>query len=360
MDKKIATIIIGFVLVAPFAACSSRPSEQDIQTAIAETHEANPTSTSTPRIESENVQEYIDNMFDAMLDCQTALLDAAVATEMLSIDPYFMLTDSWKNDMRTVAIDLNRCADKMENINDIPSGMDAVHSKALDVASEIHTAMGYQSSSIDYIERGDFENALENTTLMSEHMIALGDKLFDLGDAFGDHTEKIIPLSPIEINPIILTPQPTYTPIPTKTPVPTATPLPAGSVINMKGWQVQVVRVEILDEIVFYDQVRRAEGRLALLFLSVTNIGTQTESFIGTHGFVDIVDANSRRFEEDSVASFEAQVMYNQEMEGSSIDPGETRNVIVVYDISEQSDYYLLVPGILAGEFSGKVLLDVP
>ena len=51
MDKKIATIVIGFLLAILFVACSSGPSEQDIQTAIAETNAAIPAKTiSTPEI----------------------------------------------------------------------------------------------------------------------------------------------------------------------------------------------------------------------------------------------------------------------------------------------------------------------
>lgn len=141
----------------------------------------------------------------------------------------------------------------------------------------------------------------------------------------------------------------------------TATPLPSGSSFIVNHWQVQVTRVELTEQTEFYGEITQAAGRFLILFLSVTNIGETTDSFIGTHGYIDVMDASYRRFEEDSVASFRVQTAYNMPVgAGLDIAPMSTVVIAVVYDISEQSDYYLLVPGILANQFSGNVLIDIP
>jgi hypothetical protein len=143
-------------------------------------------------------------------------------------------------------------------------------------------------------------------------------------------------------------------------PVPTETPLPPDSTIKIQNWQIQVVKVDTVEQINFQGEIRKANGRFALLYLSVTNVGNVTNTFVGTFSYLDIVDNNFVRYEEDFVASFEAQVQKNMDMNGFQIAPGETRTVLVVYDISKDGDSYYLEPGLLEKEFKGKVSLEVP
>ena len=145
------------------------------------------------------------------------------------------------------------------------------------------------------------------------------------------------------------------------TPIPTATFIPQDNIFVVNQWQIQIDKVEILDEIIFYGEITKPSGRFAALHLLVTNVGQRKDTFIGTFGLLDIIDADNHRYEEDITLSFPAQIMYNYSgYEGANINPEETRNIIVVYDISEQSEYYYLTPGMLSEDFSGKVLLDLP
>src|SRR5690606_7663440 len=73
-------------------------------------------------------------------------------------------------------------------------------------------------------------------------------------------------------------PLPTNTPLPT--PLPTASPLPVGSSIVVGDWQIRVNRVEIRSELPFQDEITRAAGRYAIVFLTVTNRGRRPETYI--------------------------------------------------------------------------------
>lgn len=156
---------------------------------------------------------------------------------------------------------------------------------------------------------------------------------------------------------------PTGTPLPTA--IPTATPLPAGSAILVEDtqgvkWQITVERIEVADTLTasFSDDVEKAAGRFALVFLSVTNRGLSPETFVAW-GILQIQDAEGRRYDENSVASFLAETTYDTDI-GASINPDQTAHVVAVYDISRQSAYYVLVPGTLADPYTPSVLLNMP
>ena len=153
-------------------------------------------------------------------------------------------------------------------------------------------------------------------------------------------------------------PLPTQTPVPT--PLPTATPMPAGSAFMVDNWQVYVERIEIVDSISFQSDgsTEKAGGRFALLFLSVTNRGLSPDTF-NSWGDLIIRDGEGRGFGENIMASFYAQVQYNTDY-GASINPDQTEHVVSAFDISTDSDVYLLVPGILAGNSQFSVLLNIP
>lgn len=164
------------------------------------------------------------------------------------------------------------------------------------------------------------------------------------------------------------TPKPTNTSAPSITPTNTtipdllATPFTSGGPILVNNWLIEINRIEFLDELTFYDRVRRNEkGRFVVLLLSVSNVGQNKDDFVGTHGYLDIFDAESNVYEENFEASFEAQVMFDQDIGvGLDIEPGETRNYMVVYDISDQSDYYIFSPGYLVEKISGNLELIFP
>lgn len=165
-------------------------------------------------------------------------------------------------------------------------------------------------------------------------------------------TEKVIAI-------VSQTSSPTVTPIKF---IPTSTFLPMDLPFIVNNWQILITRIEIREELNFYNEVMTAKGRFAILIMSVTNIGSFTDSFVGSHGLFDIVDDKNIRYEEDIVASFEAAVsLYNmQGVEGLDIEPGMAKTLISAYDISESSEHYILVPGIIAETFQGIVSLEIP
>jgi len=175
-------------------------------------------------------------------------------------------------------------------------------------------------------------------------------------------TDQLIALASGQPTPV---PQklPTNTPVPT--PLPTPTPLPAGSsiVINDSDgnpWQIKVTKVLVADTLkpTFSDSVEKAAGRFAIVFMEVTNRGLSPETFIA-FGTLDVKDTSGQRFEENSIASFYAEDIYGTDI-CARINPDETKYCVAVYDISRQSDFYILVPGTLADPYAPRILLDVP
>ena len=141
------------------------------------------------------------------------------------------------------------------------------------------------------------------------------------------------------------------------TEAPTSNPLPVGSSIVIKNWKIKIDKIIVTPSISALNQKEKAQGRFALVFMSITNRGLSPDTFVA-HGNVDIVDAE-QRYQENSDASILAQNKYNTDF-GADINPDATSHVVVAYDISVESSYYLLVPGILAPQNGVSLLLDVP
>lgn len=155
---------------------------------------------------------------------------------------------------------------------------------------------------------------------------------------------------------------PTNTPVPT--PLPTPIPLTAGSTVIVRDtfdhpWQIRVTNIEIADSMESLSgRVERASGRFAIIFMDVNNQGLSPATFLPAAAF-DVEDASGQRFEEHFVVSAYAESLYNTDI-CASINPNETQRCVAVYDISLQSDYYMLVPGFGADPNGPRIWLDVP
>ncbi len=195
----------------------------------------------------------------------------------------------------------------------------------------------------------DFLGSVEDVVVERE----LGQGLLDTGNGLA----QLLALMKGEPTPIAQK-LPTSTPLPTL--APTATPLPAGSSIMVENWQVQVERIVIADKLSskYSDKTEKPAGRFALLFLSVTNRSLSPESF-GGFGLFLVQDAEGKKYEMNIMATAYAQDQYGTDY-GVDINPDATNHVMVVFDISKQSDYYVLVPGILAKSGFNNVLLKIP
>ncbi len=186
----------------------------------------------------------------------------------------------------------------------------------------------------------------------------LNQGLLDLNNG----TEQLIALVSGQATPV---PKklPTNTSIPT--PFPTPTPLPAGSSFVIKDndgnpWEIRVTKELVVDKLkpTFSDEVEKAAGRFLIVFMEVTNKGLSPETFM-SYGTLDVNDASGQQFQENSIASFYAQDIYSSDI-CADINPDETKFCVSVYDISKQSNFYLLVPGILADHYGPRILLEVP
>jgi hypothetical protein len=156
---------------------------------------------------------------------------------------------------------------------------------------------------------------------------------------------------------------PTATPLPTL--LPTLTPLPAGNpvVINDSDgnpWQIKVTKVLVAATLkpTYSKSVEKAAGRFAIVFMEVTNRGLSPETFVA-FGTLNVRDASGQRFEANDIASFYAQDLYGADI-CAEINPDGTKHCVAVYDISKQSDFYMLIPGSLADPNAPTVFLKVP
>ena len=161
------------------------------------------------------------------------------------------------------------------------------------------------------------------------------------------------------------TPLPLYNPTDTSVPVINPTPLPLGSVFIVQSdasgvWQIKVTHIEIAQTIQspYSSTFVKAEGRYAILFLEVTNLTTYANTFVA-YGLFYITDANGTHFEEDTIATVNAQDIYTTSY-CIDINPGASDICVAVYDISQQNSSYTLSPGLLADPGMPEVQLQIP
>ena len=129
--------------------------------------------------------------------------------------------------------------------------------------------------------------------------------------------------------------------------------------INGNIWDLEVTNIEITDTIIFgtsEDLTETAFGRFAVIFMDVTNRNMSPESFFESS--LQVKDANDKRFGANVQASIFAS--YNYDAYCSDINPDQTKNCVAVFDISLQSDYYILVPGDFAGKNNPGIYLNIP
>jgi len=164
----------------------------------------------------------------------------------------------------------------------------------------------------------------------------------------------------LNASPLNPTPFPTLIPIPPTlipTPTPTATAYPLGSSIVINKWRIQVKKVLTVPSISFYNKTEKASGRFALLFMAVTNLDLSPQTF--AFGLLQIQDADGQKYDQNITASLDAQIQYNTDS-GTEINPDATQNVVAVFDIPNESAYYLLVSGYMYHQNGVSLLIDVP
>ena len=156
---------------------------------------------------------------------------------------------------------------------------------------------------------------------------------------------------------------PTNTPVPTSLPTPTPLSMANSFVINDSNrnpWQITVKKILVAQSLkaTYSNSEEKASGRFAILFLEITNKGLSPETFVA-FGTLNIKDASGGLFQENPIGSSDAQDLYGADI-CADVNPDETKNCVAAYDISPQSSYYILVPGLLADPYAPRVLLNVP
>lgn len=154
---------------------------------------------------------------------------------------------------------------------------------------------------------------------------------------------------------------PTVPPLPT-TP-PTSTPLPSGSSLTINGfdnnnWKVEIERIEVAKSITAFGSTTKAGGQFVLLILKVTNIGNDPQVFIG-FGNLQIKNAAGIAYDEDITVSSPAADMYGIPDSGM-IQPSDTAQVLVAFDLPLDSPFYILTSGNLADDNGQSIKLEIP
>lgn len=148
------------------------------------------------------------------------------------------------------------------------------------------------------------------------------------------------------------------------TPSPTPQAIGESIVINEQYsdavWEISIEKIIFSDSLTspLTGSVDKASGRFAIIFLSVTNRGLSTDSFVTTMGSLDIYDAEGNVYSEH-LASMSAQEIYNVEY-GLAINPDSTAHIVVVFDISSSSDFYIFKPSNLVKSNSSGLYLAIP
>lgn len=130
------------------------------------------------------------------------------------------------------------------------------------------------------------------------------------------------------------------------------------SVLRVKGWDVQVERVEVMSQLPGIGDESYPSGRYAILFLSVTNRHNYTDTFV-PYGSISLFDPKGSETEEDWSASFDAWYYFYADT-GSGVEPGETAHTVAAYDLLSHETIYYLGPGVLADSQPNRIRLSIP
>lgn len=144
---------------------------------------------------------------------------------------------------------------------------------------------------------------------------------------------------------------------------PTATPLPSGSSLTIYGfdnnnWKVEIERIEVTKSITAFGSTTKANGQFVLLILRVTNIGNDPQVFIG-FGNLQIKNATGIAYDEEISVSNPAADMYGIPHSGM-IQPGDTAQTLVAFDLPLDSSFYILTSGSLADNNGQSIKLEIP
>jgi hypothetical protein len=157
---------------------------------------------------------------------------------------------------------------------------------------------------------------------------------------------------------VLPAPSPTPQLSPTRARAEVVEPAPSMSSMSVDNWEIRLERIATVPSLTALGMKLKAAGRFAILFLAVTNRGLRPDTFVA-FGTVDVQDGQGGRFQEDPPASGLAQWIYETDI-GARINPDDTKHVAAAFDVSQDGKFYVLVPGSLAKEHSGRIEFQIP
>jgi hypothetical protein len=157
---------------------------------------------------------------------------------------------------------------------------------------------------------------------------------------------------------------PTIPPLPTR--MPTATSLPLGSSLTISTisgfginkWKVGIETIIVTKSVSYLGDTTEAGEQFVLIFLRITNLASDPVGFLG-YGLIQVRNAEGNYYGPEGLASLQASDMYNIPY-GTTIQPGETVQRLVAFDLPLNSASYFLVPGSLADDYEQNLVIEIP
>ena len=157
---------------------------------------------------------------------------------------------------------------------------------------------------------------------------------------------------------------PTIPPLPTR--IPTATPLPLGSSLTISTisglginkWKVGIETIIVTKSVSYLGDTTEAGEQFVLIFLRITNLASEPVGFLG-YGLIQVRNAEGNYYGPEGLASLQASDMYNIPY-GTTIQPGDTVQRLVAFDLPLNSASYFLVPGSLADDYEQSIVIEIP
>ena len=397
------TLFIWLIILLILVGCiSSSPSENDIQTAIANTQQANqssgesilptdaqeslaqpsdtPKSTNSPvspptEIPNVDTSQIIAKNFLASQNNGGVIVDIVrlVLGNRDAMEEYSGINFAqYPNfDNSNVIVETTfRVTNTTENkimVDVIVDGTQVVNGEQVNFMDFFLSTFGFFNMGIEIQPKstviGGIWTSLESTPFDEINKVTIGvggpvelPKLTSLG---GDYNFEI------EVENWTYEPSLDFDSLPIPEAIPTQNSLTPESTFTLKEingnvWDLKVSNIEITNSIKFgtsEDLTETAYGRFAVIFMDVTNRGLSPESFSATFT-LQIKDASDKKYGENVHASSNAK--YNNDAYCLHINPDQTHNCVFVFDISPQSEHYILVPGDMADKNNPGLLLNIP
>ena len=123
-------------------------------------------------------------------------------------------------------------------------------------------------------------------------------------------------------------------------------------------WKLEVEKILVVKSVSAFEKTYEAQGKYALIFLQATNMGQSPQSFTD-EGSIRVRSSGGTPYDPAAEVSLPAAMTYNVSF-GATIQPGQTEETVVPFDLPLDEPAYFLVPGFSADGNGQSVVLDIP